>query len=66
MKENVKKAYQSGAFEPFMEVVEEVATQSMNIKFEPDPYKNAYNMGKADMAKTLVEEVESQIIFYCK
>lgn len=66
MKENVKKAYQSGAFEPFMEVVKEVVAQSQDVRFDPDPYKNAYNMGKADMAKTLIEEIENQISFYCK
>lgn len=66
MKENVKKAYQSGAFDPFLEVVREVVAQSQDIVFEPDPYKNAYNMGKAEMAKTLISEIENQIAFYCK
>jgi hypothetical protein len=64
-KKLVKKAYQGGAFTILMEVLKEMQQQDQDFTFDPDPYQNAYNLGKRDKMKDLVSEIENNIKYYC-
>lgn len=49
-----------GLIKPFMAVVKEVVKES-EVKFDKNPYVNAYNLGKAEMAEEFAELIESKI-----
>lgn len=63
-KKLIKKAYQGGAFSILMEVLKEMQSQDEDFTFDPDPYKNAYNLGKRDKMKDLVSEIEDSIKYH--
>ena len=66
MNERIRKAAQSGAFEPFMEVMQQIVNRQEDFDFDSDPYKNAYNLGKRDLARNFLAEIETEIKANCQ